>query len=65
MWGIWCLDTNDWAREMPSNVNDGGVAVLAFFSKQAACKRAAERYFYDTYTEAKRDGWCEVRKITK
>ena len=68
MWGIWCKDRGedrgDWLRELPI---PGYVshAVLAFDTKTAACRRAAAEYGFDTYSEAKRHGWCEVRKLTE
>ena len=65
MWGIWCKDTEDWLRELPSKVDDGGLAVLAFTSKRDACRRAAKNYGFDTYTRAKRCDWCEVRPLAK
>ena len=63
MWGIWCLDTNDWLRELPSKVDDGGEAILVFSSKRAAQRRAAKHYGYDTYSEVFATGFCEVRDI--
>jgi hypothetical protein len=38
-------------------------AIVAFSSKRAACKRAAKYFGYESYTEAKRHGWCEVRPL--
>jgi hypothetical protein len=64
MYGIWCLDTNDWLREFQSKVDDGGIAVLAFRTKFHACARAPKHYAFDTYTEAKQAGWCEIRKLS-
>lgn len=63
MWGIWCKDINDWLREMPSGVDDGGAAILAFTSKREACRRAGKHYHFGSYTEAKKNDWCEVRKL--
>lgn len=65
MWLIWCFDANDgkgdWLRELPSKVDDGGEAVLAFTSQLKARQRAAKHYGFDTYGEMRRAGWCEVR----
>lgn len=63
MWGIWDNDKNDWVRELPSKVDDGGSAILAFFSKADACRRAAKHFGFDSYTEAKTKDWCEVRPL--
>lgn len=67
--GIWCKDIGfkrngenkaDWLRERNT---DRYKPILAFESKRAACKRAAEEYGYPSYTEAKRKGWVEVRPL--
>lgn len=67
LYGIWCKDVNDnkgdWLRELESVVNYGGTAILAFERKRDACDRAAEHYSFDSYTEAKRKDWCEVRQL--
>lgn len=65
IWAIWDLDEKDWVRELPSKVDDGGEAILAFTSKREAYRRAAKHFGFDSYTEATRKGWCEVREITK
>ena len=61
MWGIWCKERKnnkgDWFRCGEC------AAILAFESKADACKRAAQEYGFDTYTEAKARDWCEVRKL--
>ena len=65
LFAIWCKEARnnkgDWMRELPSKVSDGGIAILTFESKQAACHRAALAYGFQTYKEAKAKGWCEVR----
>lgn len=57
IYGIWCKDLKDykgdWLRELPSNVDDGGIALLTFTSKREACARAGKHYGYDSYTQAK------------
>lgn len=67
LYGIWCKDLNDnkggWYRELPSKVDDGGVAILAFTSQREAKSRAAQEYGFDTYAEAKKNDWCEVRPL--
>jgi hypothetical protein len=65
LFGIWCKDTNDWLRELPSKVDDGGEALLVFTSKRAAQRRAAKHYGFAAYAEAKRKDWCEVRLLTQ
>lgn len=65
IYGIWDYETKDWVREMPSRVNDGGVAVLAFQSKREACKRAADHWACGYYSDAKRLGYCEVRPLAQ
>jgi hypothetical protein len=60
MWLIWCEDVNDWLRELPSKVDDGGEAVLAFTTVLAARQRAAKHYGKNSYGEAKAEGWCRV-----
>lgn len=63
MWGIWEFEINDWFRELPSKVDDGGIALLAFTSKAEACDRAAKNWGYDSYSQMKADGWGEVRPL--
>jgi len=63
MWVIWDFESNDWLRELPSKVDDGGVAVLMFGHRREAQERAAKHFGYEFYWEAKRDGWCEVVKV--
>lgn len=67
IYGIWCKDENgnkgDWLRELPSNVDDGGIAILAFLTKRAATTRAAKHYGFTTYAEAVCRDWCEVRPL--
>lgn len=62
MWAIWCKELNggkgDWLMCPECE------AILAFKTKAAACKRAAKEYGFDSYSEAKRNKWCEVRSIT-
>jgi hypothetical protein len=64
MFGIWDLEKNDWVRELPSKVDDGGEAILAFESERRARQRAAKHFGFDGYAEAKRKGWCEVRPLS-
>lgn len=52
---------NDWAQTKDA---DGYWMVLVYVSKRAAQKKAAEFFGFDTYTEVKRHGWCEVREYT-
>ena len=61
MFGIWCKDRNDWLREQDIAVPKP--PVLAFESKRAAQKRAAEEYGFPSYTQAKRKDWVEIREI--
>ncbi len=56
MWGIWDFDKNDWVRPCLLHGNP----ILAFESKRAACLHASRNYGFETYSEAKRRGWCEV-----
>lgn len=65
-YGIWCKDEGDgdWLRELPSRVQDGGEAIIAYASIRAAWSRAAGHYGYHSYTAVKRDGWCEVRALS-
>lgn len=60
LYGVWCEDTNDWLRELPSATCDGTVAILAFTSRDEARKRAAEHYGYDSYAQARSDAWVGV-----
>lgn len=73
VYGVWCKDLKldkkrgtyrgDWLRELRSNVDDGGIAVLAFTSIREAQARAAKHYGFDTYSEVKAAGWCEVKPL--
>lgn len=65
MYGIWCKDTashrhnvEDWYRCPECE------CVCAFETKAKAFRRAAEIYGYDSYSKMKKDGWCEVRKLS-
>lgn len=51
---------DDFVRELPSKVDDGGVAILGFTSRREAESRAAKHFGYESYGAAHRDGWCEV-----
>lgn len=51
-------------RELPSNVDDGEIAILAYTSIREAKARAAKAYGFDTYDEAKKNGWVEVKTLT-
>lgn len=62
MFGIWCFDTNDWLRELPSKVDDGGIAILAFDAHEAG-ERAAKHYGFDSYRAVRDAGWCTVRLL--
>lgn len=60
-WGIWDCEKNDWHRIFGGR---GAVNTIpAFSSKAVACKEAAYQFGFNTYTEAKRKGWCEVRPL--
>lgn len=63
LYGIWCKDEKEWLKELPSTVYDGGEAILAYTSRQAAQKRAAEHYGFDSYTEVHKADWAEVRPL--
>ncbi len=65
MWGIWDFDLCDWVREMPSKVDDGGEALLAYGRKVDACRRAAKHFAFPSYSDAKRAGACEVRRLER
>lgn len=51
MFGIWDWDDNDWIRELPSKVNDGDKAILAFETEIDARNRALRHFGYDEYQE--------------
>lgn len=67
LYGIWCKDEKggkgDWFREMPFTGYGGGEAILAYTSKRAAQERAAENYGFDTYNEAYKNDWVEVKPL--
>jgi hypothetical protein len=67
LYGIWCKDAKnnngDWLRELPSNVQDGGEAILVYTSQSAAQQRAAEHYGFGSYADVKVNGWAEVRLV--
>lgn len=64
-YGVWCFELNDkrggWLR--PVGTHDD--SVLAWSSIRAAWSAAAHEYGYRNYTQARRDGWVEVRPIVK
>lgn len=61
LYGIWDYDDDDWLRELPSKVDDGGKAILAYENTIAAKLRAAKHYGHDSYMNT--GGYCEVREI--
>lgn len=63
MYGIWDLDLEDWVRELPSKVDDGGTAALCFETRRSACRRAAKHWGYDSYSACKKCGFCLVIPI--
>lgn len=68
MFGIWVRESAsrehaEWLRELPSKVDDGDVAVLAFTTRHEAEARAAKHFGYDTYDQMLADNWCEVRPL--
>lgn len=63
MYGIWDHGEDDFVREMPSKVDDGGVAILAFATEKKARIRAAKHYGYETYAQLKKDGIAETRQL--
>jgi hypothetical protein len=67
LYGVWCKDLKknkgDWMRELSSKVDDGEIAILAYTSKREAQSRAAKAYGYDTYSQVRKDDWCEVRPL--
>ncbi len=66
LYGVWCKDIGtqgDWLRELPSKVQDGGTAILAFASEREAKRRAAVHYGFGAYSEAKAMNWCEVKPL--
>ena len=42
MWGIWDFDLKDWVRELPSKVDDGGIAILAFENASDIARRVGD-----------------------
>lgn len=62
LWVIYDYDAKDYVRELPSKVDDGGTAILAFASRYEARKRAAKYFGFMTYKQAHQNNWCEVRK---
>lgn len=70
LYGIWNLYLArewkiGWVREYPSTLYEGGKAILAFTSIKEARARAASTYGYDSYSDVKKDGWCEVRVLSE
>lgn len=63
MWGIWDYAARDWYRELPSPVDDGGTAILAFTSEGLAAVRATKAWGFDDWSEAKASGNFEVRRL--
>jgi hypothetical protein len=59
-YGVWDNDANDWIH-----ATDAPEALLVWTSKRAACQWAANNWGFRTYTETKRNGWCDVRLINK
>jgi hypothetical protein len=51
VYAIWDNDAHDYVRELPSNVDDGGEAILMFTSRRDARERAAKHWGCLTYRE--------------
>lgn len=60
MWIIWDCEANDWMRELPSTLDDGGKAILSFQTRESAMKRTAKHFGYETYAEVLTCGCGEV-----
>lgn len=63
LFGIWDFEANDWVRELPSQVDDGGVAILAYASEARAKQRACKHWAAGSYAELVEDGNGEVRPL--
>lgn len=60
MWIIWDCNADDYERlhgHLPPGDNN---PILLYQNKRAACKRAAELFGFDSYSECKRKGWAVV-----
>jgi len=66
LFGIWCYDLNnhkgDWMRDDADITADAGIS--AFPTARMAQRRARRSYGFQTYSDAKREGWVEVRPLT-
>jgi hypothetical protein len=63
LYGICDLDTNDFVRELPSKVDDGGEAILVFTSKAAAERRGRQHFGCENESKAVRDGLYRVCQL--
>ena len=63
LYAVWSFDNNAFhdasLGHFVCNEYEVG-AILAFSNKRRACYYAASYYGVNSYTEAKRKGWCEV-----
>ena len=64
MWAIYDVESDGWVKELPSKVDDGGIAILCFADRKDAEQRAAKHYGYDSYNEAYKDKHCAIVKVT-
>jgi len=67
MWAIWDFGCNDYVRELPSKVNEGGIAILAFEDKEEAQDRARRHWGCEniTYRAFRQTGNGRVVKLKK
>lgn len=63
LYGIWQELENDWLRELPSQLYDGGEALLVYDNLEKAQQRAASNFGFDDYHEAHAAGWVTVKPL--
>lgn len=64
LFGIWCFDRGGWMVEILSQVTDFEFPGIVVYNKRdLAERRAAVAYGYETYADAHKEGWVEVRRF--
>lgn len=59
MWLIWDYQNEDWV----TTAGWDGNILMAFRTKKEACRQVVLMSEFESYAEAKRKGWYEVRRF--
>lgn len=63
LYGIWDNNEKDWVRELPSTIDDGGIAILCFQTHSQACRRAIKHYGFNSYDDFCKSNFGKVKDL--